>query len=76
MNSVLNYSYEQLINMLLGKQVNMVSDCEFFPMFNVTGKIISYQILTNELLFTMKCTNGKVIKIGSNMKNLQFNILH
>ena len=41
MNPIKNYGYNILNNMLLGKIVQFISDCEFFPNFNVNCKVIS-----------------------------------
>ena len=68
------YSFIQLIKKLVGQKVNFTSDCEFFPNFNVTGKVISYYIKGNEVIFKTKVSN-KTIDIGSNMKNLKFKII-
>lgn len=73
---VKDFSYYILIKMLLGKTVNFKSDCDFFPNFNITGKIISYTIKNNELIFKLRIpTKNKIIDVGSNMKNLQFKII-
>lgn len=68
------YSSIQLIKILVGKKVRFKSDCEFFPNFNVTGKVISYYIKGSETIFKTKVGN-KTIDIGSNMKNLSFEII-
>lgn len=60
--------------MLVGKRVRFVSDCEFFPNFDVTGLVYSYSIYNNEILFKVK--SRKSITIGSNMKNLMFEIVN
>ena len=67
------YSYIQLIKTLVGKKVHFTSDCEFFPNFNVTGKVISYYIKGSEVIFKTKIGN-KTIDVGSNMKNLKYEI--
>ena len=51
----------------------MKSDCEFFPNFDVTGKITAVKPGQNgETVMTMLVTNGKTLYIGSNMKNLRY----
>lgn len=58
---------------LLGQKVHMKSDCEFFPNFDVVGKIVSISPGNNgETVMTMITANGKTIYIGSNMKNLRY----
>ena len=70
------YSFIQLIKKLVGQKVNFTSDCEFFPNFNVTGKVISYYIKGSELVFKIKTIPmKKIIDVGSNMKNLKFKII-
>ena len=71
MESINKYSYTQLIKKLVGKKVRFVSDCELFPNFDVIGKVVSYYIKGNEILFKTKI-GTKTIDIGSNMKNLRF----
>ena len=73
MESIKKYSYTQLIKTLIGKKVRFTSNCELFPNFDVTGKVISYYIKGNEILFKTKIGN-KIIDVGSNMKNLRFEI--
>jgi hypothetical protein len=74
MESVKKYSYEQLIKKVLNKKTRFISDCEFFPNFDVTGLPINYYIKNNELVFKFKTAMGKTIDIGVNMKNLRFEL--
>lgn len=75
MNLVKNYSFEWLSFNLVGKNVQFISDCEFFPNFDVTLKISSIYLNNNEIIFEGTVKNRKNFKIGSNMKNLQFKII-
>ena len=76
MKSVKNYSYTNLIKMLIGEKVHFTSDCEFFPNFNIKCKVLSYKINKSELIFKVKTyPNNKQLDIGSNMKNLKFEII-
>lgn len=76
MESIKKYSFKQIILKLIGKTVHFTSDCEFFPNFNIVGKVISYYLKGNEIILKTKVKNSnKIIDIGSNMKNLQFEIL-
>lgn len=76
MELVNKYSHRQIILKLIGKNVHFISDCEFFPNFNVIGKVISYYLKGNEIIFKTKIKNSsKIMDIGSNMKNLQFEIV-
>ena len=55
----------------------MISDCEFFPNFDITRQIIGYRINNNELIFKVKIfKNSKIIDVGSNMKNLSFELIN
>ena len=76
MENVSKYSFKQIIMMTIGKNSHFTSDCEFFPNFNVYGKVLSYYIKNNELVLKVKTKpSGKIIDIGSNMKNLKFEII-
>lgn len=47
------------------------SDCEFFPSFNVTGTVVSIKPTEGEYEISVKTEpTGKIIPIGSNMRNL------
>lgn len=75
MISVKKLSYNE-IQKTIGKNAHFISDCEFFPNFNVYCKIIDINISTNrEILFTVKTKEGRKIIIGSNMKNLQLELI-
>ena len=78
MELVNKYSYIWLCQNLINKKVNFISDCEFFPNFNVTGYIADIKLskTSNEILFTINTTNNKKLIIGSNMNNLQFKIIN
>lgn len=67
------YSAIQLIKKLVGKKVRFTSDCELFQNFDITGKVISYYVKGTEILFKTKIGN-KTIDVGSNMKNLKFEL--
>ena len=70
------YSYPILNKMLLGKTVRFNSDCEFFPHFDVIGKVVELKMKNSEILIDIIIKhNHKRITIGSNMKNLRFEIL-
>ena len=70
------YTYNILYKKLFGKNVRFISDCQFFPNFDVTIKINKiYYGANNEILFEGKTSKNKKLTIGSNMKNLQFEII-
>lgn len=61
----------------MNKKIHFISDCEFFHNFNIEGYIkdINLSKSTSEILFTVAVKN-KTLTIGSNMKNLQFEIMN
>ena len=73
---ILKYSYKQLEQLLIGNIVNFKSDCQFFPNFDVTGKVESMSYASNaEIIFKVRC-KSKLISIGSNMHNLTFELVN
>ena len=60
---------------MFGKNVHFTSDCEFFPNFDVVIKVNDIYINKNEIIFKGKTKNNKMLTIGSNMHNLQFEII-
>ncbi len=72
-----SYTIEKITNKLLGKRVRFTSDCELFPNFDVKVQVISISISQNkEILFNCRnISNRKKLIIGSNMKNLKFQLL-
>jgi len=75
MISVKNFKYQDLCNQLIGKIVNFKSDCQFFPNFDITGRVISITISPNNEYLIHIIRNGKKYDIGSNMLNLRFDII-
>jgi len=68
-------SYEEL-QTLIDKMVNFKSSCSFFPNFNITGKVKSISLNNNEIIFEVIAKpNDKLIKIGSNMTKLSYDII-
>lgn len=74
---VSKYNLSELSKILIGKNINFISDCEFFPNFNVNVYCKSITIAKNSeyLIHCVNLRNHKKIDIGSNMKNLQFLLL-
>ena len=57
--------------MLVGSRCQFKSDCEFFPNFNLIGTIHDVSINNNEYIINIETEpTGKIIPIGSNMRNL------
>ena len=76
MESVKNYTFDILYKKMFGKNVHFISDCEFFPNFDVIIKVQKiYFAKNNEIIFEGKTKTKKILKIGGNMKNLQFELL-
>ena len=75
MIEVKEYTYETLSELCLGQHVHFTSDCELFPNFDIKCKVLQIQIKGSEIIFTCKLSNGKIITVGSNMKNLKFEII-
>lgn len=75
MEFVKNYPFEIIYKKLFGKNVRFVSDCEFFPNFDVIIKINKIYINQNEIMFRGLTKSNKNLTIGSNMQNLKFEIM-
>ena len=76
MELVKKYSINLLRNKLLGKKVHFTSDCQLFPNFNVTGKVIQISLSGTIPLFKTILTSGKTIDIDGGMSNLSFELLN
>lgn len=66
-------SYKELMS-FIGKNLRFTSDCEFFPNFDVSGKVLSIDFGNNENIIYIK-TEKRIVHIGTNMKNLKFEYL-
>ncbi len=75
MEYIKNFGFEVIYKKLFGKNVRFVSNCEFFPNFDVIIKINKIYIKGPEILFEGLTKTNKKLTIGSNMKNLQFEIV-
>lgn len=69
------FSYEKLCNILIGNIVNFKSDCQIFPEFDITGRVLSIDIAKNNEYIIKIIKNGKTYDIGSYMHNLSFTVL-
>ena len=69
------YPYNKLTSTLLGKKVHFTSDCQLFPNFNVTGKVVNISLEKGIPLIKTILTSGKTINIDGGMSNLQFEVL-
>ena len=75
MEPIKNFGFEVLYKNLFGKNVRFISNCEFFPNFDVIIKVNKIYIKGTEILFEGLTKSNKKLTIGSNMKNLQFEIV-
>ena len=76
MESIKIYTYEKLCKILIGHKARFKSDCEFFPNFDIKGRVLGINIgQNNEYLIKVKTNSGKIIDIGSNMSHLEFVVL-
>ena len=71
-----NLSFPELYKKIFGKNVRFISDCQFFPNFDVIIKVNDISIAkNNEILIKGKTKSNKELSIGLNMHNLQFEIV-
>ena len=75
MERVKNFGFEVIYKKMFGKNIRFISNCEFFPNFDVIIKVNKIYIRNNEILFEGLTKTNKKLIIGSNMKNLQFEIV-
>lgn len=76
MMNIKDLTYAQLCS-YINKTFEFTSDCEFFPNFNVIGKITKVDINNKEYIISVSTKpTGKLIKIGSNMKNLKMKVIN
>ena len=76
MEKISLYSYIDIYRLLFHKKVHFTSDCEFFPNFDIKAYVYDIYLRDNEIMFeTKNISNDKKLTIGSNMKNLKFEII-
>ena len=75
MEPIKNFGFEVIYKKLFGKNVRFKSTCEFFPNFDVIIKVNKIYIKGPEILFEGLTKTNKKLTIGSNMKDLQFEII-
>jgi hypothetical protein len=71
-----NFGFEVLYKKLYGKNARFISNCEFFPNFDVILKINKIYLRSSEIMFEGLTKSNKKLTIGSNMKNLKFELLN
>jgi len=59
--------------MLLNKRVHFYCNC--IMNLDVTGKVTSWKVVSNEVIWEVTLDSGKVIKIGENHPNMSIEIL-
>ena len=75
MQKIKKMSLLDLSKTLIGHKVRFISDCEFFPNFDVICNVKQIYMKGNEIIIEVNTLNNKHLTIGSNMKNLQFELL-
>lgn len=75
MDTVRKYSINILKEKLLGKRANFKSDCQLFPNFNVTGKVVNITMVNNIPLIEVILQNGRHFRIDGGMTNLTFTLI-
>ena len=66
--SIMKANYEKYI----GKHIKSTSSCEMFPGFKVTGKLLSVSNTSyGESLLKVKTDEGKILSIGSSMRDFR-----
>ena len=76
MEMVKKYQISTLRQKLIGKTVNFKSDCQLFPNFDVTGRVVEISLSGRIPLIKKKKKNGRKIHIDGGMSNLSFTILN
>ena len=75
MEAIKKYPINILREKLLGKKVHFISDCQLFPNFDVSGKVVDIVLSGNIPLIKTLMKNGKTINIDGGMSNLSFELL-
>lgn len=78
MKYVSSLSYIDICKLFHHKKIHFISDCDFFPDFNIECLVLDIFFNQNhsEILIKVKILkNNKILTIGSNMKNLQYELL-
>ena len=76
MEKISKYSYLDICKLILNKKIHFTSDCEFFLHFDVKVYVYNIYLKNTEIIFeTKNISNDKKLTIGSNMKNLQFELI-
>lgn len=65
---------EWLAETLIGKRANFKCSC-IVP-FDITGVVVSYDIVSNEILWNVNTQEGKIIRIGENTPNMFISVLN
>ena len=61
-------NYEKFI----GKHIRITSNCEMFPGFKVTGKLLSVSKTSyGESMLKVKTDEGRILSIGSSMRGFK-----
>ena len=66
--NIKDYLAKQLLNETFRFKCNCLDN------FDITGKVVDYEIVNNEIVFIIN-SNNKIIKIGENHPNLEIYII-
>lgn len=75
MELVKKYSINILRSKLLGKKARFTSDCQLFPNFDVTGKVVEINNSKGIPLIKVILNTGRKLDIDGGMSNLSFLLL-
>lgn len=65
---------EYLGSVIVGKTLHFHCDCTAFS--DLTGTIVDYYILSNELIFKVQRQDGKIYDIGENHPSMKVGEVH
>ena len=66
--SNMKVNYEKFV----GKHIKITSNCEMFPDFKVTGKLLSVSKTSyGESMLKVKTDEGRILSIGSSMRGFK-----
>ncbi len=76
MKLVSKLSYIDICEQFNHRKIHFISDCEFFPNFDVKVYVYNIYLSNNEIILdTKNISNHKKLTIGCNMKNLQYEFI-
>ena len=71
-NSILFSTMKANYEKFIGKNIKITSNCEMFPGFKVTGKLLSVSKTSyGESMLKVKTDEGRILSIGSSMRGFK-----